>query len=112
MVTALKDKVYNIAVIVCFLLVIYEVFIINIFKPADELSFSERRRLAQFPELSAGTILDSEFMKGFDEYAVDQIAFRNEWRRAKALFDLNVFRKYDNNHPFIVFQNAFCSNFT
>jgi hypothetical protein len=97
----MKNKILNISVVACFLLFIYVFFFINAFKPADELSFSERRRLAQFPELSAGEVFNADFMKGFDDYAVDQIAFRNEWRELKAMFDLSVFRKSDNNAIFV-----------
>jgi len=97
----MKNKIANISVIVCFLAFIYALFFICLFKPADELSFAERRKLAQFPKFNVKTVLNAEFMKGFDDYSVDQIAFRNDWRRLKAVFDLNVFMKNDNNSIFV-----------
>jgi len=97
----MKNKIANIAVAVCFLLFLYVFFVINLLTPSKDLSFTERRRLAQFPELSASNLLSADFMKGFDDYAVDQIAFRNEWRRLKALIDLKVLCKADNNAIFV-----------
>ncbi|MDR0248225.1 MAG: hypothetical protein LBI44_00960 [Oscillospiraceae bacterium] len=97
----MRGKISDVITVACFLSVSYVLFFMNIIKPSDELSFSERRRLAQFPELSAGTIFSAEFMRGFDDYAADQMVYRNEWRRLKAAFDLGVFRKHDNNAIFV-----------
>ena len=38
-------------------------------KPADALSTSERRPLAQMPELSASSYLSGKFMSGYEDYA-------------------------------------------
>ena len=97
-----KGKAESMAVIICFLLIIYGFFIINLLKPADELSASERRRLAQFPEPSITSIFNAEFMKGFNDYATDQAAFRDQWRGLKALFDLKAFGKFDVGGNFII----------
>ncbi|MCL2708171.1 MAG: DHHW family protein [Defluviitaleaceae bacterium] len=94
-------KILDLILAASFLTVIYAFFIVNVFKPADEISFSERRKLAQFPVPGVGSILDASFMKGFDDYAVDQAAFRNEWRRLKAFFDTRVLLKSDNNLIFV-----------
>ena len=107
----MEGKRSNLAVIACFLLFIYALFFVNLFKSSDELSFSERRRLAQFPELNAETLLNADFMKGFDEYASDQIAFRDRWRSLKAYFDLNVLGKYDNNAIFVVGDMVFKTDY-
>ncbi|MDR1669071.1 MAG: hypothetical protein LBR76_03860 [Oscillospiraceae bacterium] len=97
----MKIRARDLAVVIVFLGILYAVFFLNLLKPADELSYSERRKLAQFPELNAETILSAEAMEGFDDYAVDQIAFREQWRRLKARFDLNVWLKTDNNAIFV-----------
>ena len=41
-------------------------------KPATELSEAERRKLAQFPEISLSSILNGSFTGGFESYATDQ----------------------------------------
>ena len=35
-------------------------------KPADDLSLSERRPLAQLPELSVSSVLSGKFMSGYE----------------------------------------------
>ena len=95
-------KVENIAVAACFLLFICVVLIASLISPSKDLSTSERRRLAQFPEFSVESIFNGKFMKGFDEYSIDQIAFRDQWRGLKACFDLNAFWRYDVNGNFII----------
>ena len=97
-----KDKIESIAVTACFLLFLYVFFAINILSPSQELSTSERRRLAQFPEFSIESVFNGKFIKAFDDYSVDQIVFRNEWRSLKTQFDLKAFWKFDVNGNFIV----------
>lgn len=66
-------------------------------KPADELSLSERRKLAQFPALSINSVLSGKFMKDFETYSLDQFPLRDEWRTLKALTGRYVFAQRDNN---------------
>ena len=105
----MKSKLHwsDLALVVLFLGILYAVFIINLFKPADKLSFSERRKLAQFPEVSVENILNKKSMDGFDNYSVDQIAFREDYRRLKAIFDINVLFKSDNNAIFVYGDQVF-----
>ena len=42
------------------------------FGPGKDFSDSERRKLAQFPELSVKTVLDGKFMTEFESYTLDQ----------------------------------------
>ena len=65
--------------------------------PKQEYSESERRPLAEKPELSASSVLSGEFMKGFESYVVDQFPERDAFRRVKALFSEYIFNKKDNN---------------
>ena len=66
-------------------------------KPADALSASERRPLAQMPELSANSYLSGKFMSGYEDYATDQFPLREQFRTLKALMGLYVFGQKDNN---------------
>ena len=70
-------------------------------KPADDLSLSERRSLAQLPELSADTVLSGKFMSGYEDYATDQFPLREQFRTLKALTGLYVFGQKDNNDIYI-----------
>lgn len=80
---------------------------INIMAPLEEISYSERRKLAQFPEFSAQNILNGEFMKDFEKYALDQFVFRDGFRSLKASFDLKIFNKLDNNDIYVIDDNIF-----
>ena len=65
--------------------------------PAESVSQSERRPLAQFPQLRADTLLSGEFMEDFEDYSLDQFPFREGFRRIKSLFHSYALRQKDNN---------------
>ena len=75
-------------------------------KPADDLSLSERRSLAQLPELSADTVLSGKFMSGYEDYATDQFPLREQFRTLKALTGLYVFGQKDNNGVYLAGGSA------
>ena len=70
-------------------------------KPADELSLSERRPLAQLPELSVSSVLSGKFMSGYEDYATDQFPLREQFRTLKALTGLYGFGQKDNNGVYL-----------
>ncbi|MCL2748207.1 MAG: hypothetical protein FWE59_06095 [Oscillospiraceae bacterium] len=84
-----------------FLAVLFGIFVLSLVKAPDEFSASERRRLSQFPALTGASLLDGSFMRDFEGYAVDQAPFRESWRRCKAVFDMGILRRLDNNGVFI-----------
>lgn len=65
--------------------------------PSKEFSDSERRKLAQFPELSLGTVEDGSFIKKFENYTQDQFPMRDTFRTIKAFITYNMFGQLDNN---------------
>ena len=67
------------------------------FGTPEEMSESERRKLAQFPELSAKTVFDGKFMTKFEDYTLDQFPLRDSFRQMKALFSYKVLGQKDNN---------------
>ena len=69
-------------------------------KPSEAFSDSERRHLAQFPELTVETILSGKFMSGFADYAVDQFPIRDGWRTMNAMLSYGLGQK-DNNGLYI-----------
>jgi len=66
-------------------------------KPADDISYSERRKLAQPPELNYQTAISGEFMDDFETYAQDQFPERDSFRRLKAVTRFYIFDQKDNN---------------
>ena len=79
----------------------------NLVKPANELSYGERRRLAQFPKITADRVLDATFMDEFGKYATDQFLGRDMFRAVKAVFDRFVLQKLDTNGLFMVGEDVY-----
>ena len=72
------------------------------FGPAKDFSDAERRKLAQFPELSVKTVLDGKFMTEFESYTLDQFPLRDSFRQLKAQFHYNALGQKDNNGIYIL----------
>ena len=75
-------------------------------KPADALSLSERRPLAQLPDLTVSSLLSGKFMSAYEDYATDQFPLREELRTLKALTALYLFGQKDNNGVYLADGSA------
>lgn len=71
------------------------------FKKPVESSESERRVLAQFPELSQESILSGEFMGEFETYALDQFPVRDSFRGMQSFLTLHVFGQLDTGGLYV-----------
>jgi len=71
------------------------------FGPKQEISESERRPLAQMPDLTAQTLLNGKFMSEFEDYSLDQFPLRDSFRQVKSLFHYYVLGQKDNNDIYI-----------
>ena len=71
------------------------------FSPSRDVSDAERRNLAQFPTLSAQTLLNGSFMTKFEEYTLDQFPLRDSFRQVKSLFHYYVLGQKDNNNIYL-----------
>ena len=92
----MKNKIVTIS----FLTVIFGLFFANLFSPDLELSYSERRRLAQLPVPSLKNVLNAEYMDAFDKYTTDQFVGRESFRGIKTFVDRNIMLKRDTNGLF------------
>lgn len=70
-------------------------------KPADEISDSELRRLAQMPEFSMEQVVSGAFMTDFESYTLDQFPLRDAFRTLKAVVCLYALRQLDNNGIYV-----------
>lgn len=75
-------------------------------KPADALSLSERRPLAQLPDLTVNSLLSGKFMSAYEDYATDQFPLREQFRTLKALTALYLFGQKDNNGVYLADGSA------
>ena len=71
------------------------------FSPAKELSDSERRPLAQLPDVSLDSVADGKFMKDFEKFSLDQFPLRDGFRTIKSLFHYHVLGQKDNNDIYV-----------
>lgn len=71
------------------------------FKPADEISDSELRRLAQMPQFGREQVYSGAFMADFERYTLDQFPLRDAFRTLKAVACMYVLRQLDNNGIYV-----------
>lgn len=80
-----------------FALLVFGMSAWELLSPDKDYTDAERRPLAQFPTVSAESILSGKFMSDFESYSVDQLPAREQLRSLKSLFALNVMQNKDNN---------------
>ena len=71
------------------------------FGPTQEISQSERRVLAQMPELTTENLLNGKFMTDFENFTLDQFPLRDTFRQLKALVHYNMLQQGDNNGIYV-----------
>ena len=98
----MQNKTKNIIVTIGFVVILFGVFLLNILVKDKEISTSERRKLAQLPEVSISKILSGNVMTNFDKYVTDQFVQRDLFRSIKSVWSMNIFRHKDNNNLFVI----------
>ena len=91
------EKRKNLAVVCLTAAFLLGFLVWSLLKPDDAVSQSERRKLAQKPELTAASVLNGTFMTDFESYTLDQFPLRDGFRRLKAAVLLDMLREKDNN---------------
>ena len=97
----MNKKYLNIICIACFTVVIFGFLLTNIIAPDQEFSYSERRKLAQFPQFSTEEFWSGEFFEKCEDYFLDQFTFRDGFRGFKAYVKLSLLGQKDNNGIYI-----------
>ncbi|MCL2756649.1 MAG: hypothetical protein FWD43_01030 [Coriobacteriia bacterium] len=80
-----------------FILIIGGFFLVNLVAPKPEILISERRLPAKLPSFDADSVLSTEFMEGFEDYAADNFIFREALRTLRAITVFNVFQMGDKD---------------
>ncbi len=93
----MKKKTQYIYTIIVAAVLIFGFSLFAMLKPDEDFSESERRPLAQLPELSIKTIFNGDFMEDFENYTNDQFPMRDTFRAVKALARYYLFGLSDNN---------------
>ena len=107
----MSEKIRNIVVVctaVCFLT---GFFIGCLVKPQDEISLSERRQLAQFPQVGGKEIISGKFMKEFEKYASDQFPLREEFRQVYGTVSTEILRQSDMDGLYLMEDMAIAKEY-
>lgn len=94
-----KAKNYVFTLLFCGFIGVF--MIAGLIIPDEDISQSERRKLAQTPSISLESIASGEFMSDFETYSADQFPARDGFRRLKAITSFYVLRQKDNNGIYI-----------
>lgn len=89
----IKDKIISIG----FVVILSLVFIINIIVKDKTISTTERRKLAQFPEITFKKLTSGQVGKEFEQYTLDQFIFRDYFVKIKNVYSTAVFKQKDTN---------------
>lgn len=92
-----KKDTKDVILMLVFIVLVFGISFWCFGKKVDDYSYSERRVLAQMPELSVQNIQKGTFMKDFETYTLDQFPLRDDFRSLKSLVSLGIFRNKDNN---------------
>ena len=96
----MQDKTKNIIITVGFITILIVVFLLNIISKDKTISITERRKLAQFPEITLTKIANGDVMKKLEEYTIDQFIARDFFTGLKSFFNTNIYNQKDNNMLF------------
>lgn len=96
------QKKKELAVILSFFLVLCGLSLSGMILPDQEVSKSERRKLATFPKLTYESLQNGNFGKQFETYSLDQFIWRDVFRNLKARELVTVLRQKDNNGYYAV----------
>lgn len=99
----MKNKVITIS----FVVMIELFFLLSLVIKDEQISKSERRKLAQFPNLTINKIMDGSFTDDFENYTLDQFPFRDTFRSIKANTNYFALNMLDNNSVYLNEQGIF-----
>lgn len=78
-----------------FLVIIFGVFLVNLFTPDKDFSQNENRVLAAKPEFSADALMSGSYTSDFEEYVNDQFVARDSFIAVKSMSEL-ILGKHEN----------------
>ena len=90
-------KIKNLVVTVVFSLFIAVFFFLCILHEPIAVSESERRPLAQMPEITFDGVISGDTISDFEDYTVDQFPMRDSFRKLYTWYRFNVMQLKDTN---------------
>ncbi len=87
----------NIFVVVLAVIFVFGFTTSGIILSDKDISKTERRKLADFPDVTLNNILSGKFMTDFESYTLDHFPLRDGFRGLKSFVARNVMLQKDNN---------------
>ena len=97
----MNKNIKNKIIVFLFAVLIFVFSLTAIVMEKDRYTKSERRALAEFPEISGKSILSGEFSSDFEKYAKENFPLRYYFRSIKNFSELYLFGKEDTNGLYI-----------
>lgn len=97
----MQEKIKNIIVTIGFVGILMGVFLANLIIEDKKISTTERRQLAQLPEISLSKVISGDVMEKWEDYVADQFVVRDLFRTIKSAWSINIFNQKDNNDLFV-----------
>ena len=99
----MKTK-HNHILVVSFLIIIFAVFLSNIFSPDKDFSANENRYLSAKPKFSFDKLLNGKYTSDMEKYIDDQFIFRENFITAKSTIE-QLFPRRDINGVYLGSDN-------
>lgn len=96
----MQDRTKNILITIIFVFILVLMFTLNILAEDKLISDSERRKLAQFPEITISKLANGDVTDKLEKYTTDQFVARDFFRGIKSFFNFNIYMQKDNNNLF------------
>lgn len=97
----MKNQTKDIIITIGFIITLAILLLTNIINKDQEISISEKRKLAQFPEITLKNIINGEVSKKIEKYTTDQFIARDTFRGIKTFFSIYILKQQDNNKLFV-----------
>lgn len=88
--------------VIVFCAFVFGFTLLNVLTPTKDVSVTERRTLAQPPELTWDSVVSGDYTEQFAAFMRDQAALRDPLRYLKSATERNVFRKLENNDVYVI----------
>ena len=96
----MQNNIKNKIIVIGFITILVIVFLANLVVKDKKVSTSERRKLAQFPEVTIKNVISGSVISKWEKYVEDQFVVRDLLRGIKSFWSMNIFVQKDNNKLF------------
>ena len=103
----MNKKTKNIMISISFMSILIGFSIINILTNDKDITYSERRKLKQLPNLTKESVLSGDYFEKLENYLQDQFILRDDFRYLKAFTNFKLLNQKDNNGIYLIDNNIY-----